>query len=119
MNNPFNRALNTRQWLLSSICWTGSCLGAVWLADAMLIKASNWLPSGVFPALLLASLWGAHGLIWWRGVVGGRTIIRYDERHNDLSWTRLGANLWLIALLLFQMVCLLWLLFLAVTLLPI
>jgi len=44
----------------------------------------------------------AHGLIWWRAVVGGNALIRYDEEYLPFSLTRLAARLWFTALVVGQ-----------------
>ena len=107
MRNPFLRPETVSQWLLGSICWTGSCLSAWGLACLLLdkapLQAAGSLPFFVIPV----GFYAAHGLIWWRAVAGGRAIIRYDEQHHSFSHTRLAANLWLVALTLFQLACLL------------
>jgi hypothetical protein len=69
----------------------------------------NVLPKALGDLVLIGmpvSFCVAHGLIWWRAVAGGRALIRYDEHHHDFSWTRLAANLWLVALTVFQLACL-------------
>jgi len=44
----------------------------------------------------------AHALIWWRAVVGGNALIRYDEQYLPFSLTRLAARLWYTALVVGQ-----------------
>lgn len=114
MRNPFLRPQTVSQWLLSSICWTGSCLSAWWLACRLL---DNVLPQGLGSGSMPVSFCVAHGLIWWRGVRGGNAILRYDEQYLPFSLTRLAARLWFMALGLFQLSCLVGLLFAALLLL--
>ncbi|MDJ0365528.1 hypothetical protein QMK33_10210 [Hymenobacter sp. H14-R3] len=102
MNNPFARPGTTREWLRSSLCWTGASLGAWWLGYLLIDNMLRQVAGGLLAFLMPVGFCVAHVLIWRRAVAGGRAIIRHDEQHHDFSWTRLAANLWLVALTLFQ-----------------
>ena len=108
MRNPFLRPATVSQWLRSSLCWTGACLGGALLGWLVLPRVlpgdlGALVATGVMPLSIVV----AHILIWQRAVSGGRAIIRYDEEHHDFSLTRVAANLWLVALTVFQLACLL------------
>lgn len=107
MNNPFHKPHTVSEWLLSSVCWTGACLGTWWLACLLLDNVLSKILGGVALIGIPVSFCVAHLLIWRHAVAGGRAIIRYDEEHHDFSWPRLAANLWLLLLTLFQVTCLL------------
>ncbi|GAA4495238.1 hypothetical protein GCM10023172_06630 [Hymenobacter ginsengisoli] len=107
MTNPFLKPHSVGEWLRSSLCWTGTCLGSLLLGWFVLpavlpVALGNLIISNMPPGVLVA-----HVLIWRHAVMGGRAIIRHDEAHYDLSLTRVAAHLWLIVLMLFQLACLL------------
>jgi hypothetical protein len=108
MSSPFARPHTTGEWLRSSICWTVSCLGALYFYEVLIYELLGNVLGGFATAFLCLFTIAAHILIWKRAVAGGRAIIRHDEQHHAFSWTRLAANLWLVALTLFQLACLLW-----------
>jgi hypothetical protein len=107
MKNPFLKPYTISEWLRSSLCWTGACLGGLllgWLVlPNVLPMALGNLVAGVMPFGTVV----AYLLIWRYAVKGGRAIIRHDEEHHNLSLTRMAASLWLIVLTLFQLACLL------------
>lgn len=106
MRNPFLQPTTVSQWLAGSVCWTAACLMPWWLGwmvlDNVLPKSLGSLVSVGMPL----SFCVAHGLIWWRAVVGGNALIRYDEHYLPFSLTRLAARLWFVALGTFQVICL-------------
>jgi hypothetical protein len=106
MNNPFSTPHTVREWLLSSLCWTGACLIPWWLGWMVL---DNVLPKSWNSLVLVGmplSFCVAHGLIWWRAVVGGNALIRYDEQHLPFSLSRVAARLWYTALVVVQVLSL-------------
>jgi hypothetical protein len=117
MNNPFSKPHTVSEWLLSSVCWTAACLIPWWITWMVL---DNVLPKSLGSLVLVGmplSFCVAHGLIWWRAVVGGNALIRYDEHYLPFSLTRLAARLWYTALVIVQMLSLVGLLFAALLLL--
>ncbi|GAB3638537.1 hypothetical protein GCM10027422_41270 [Hymenobacter arcticus] len=107
MQNLFARPHTTREWLRSSLCWTGASLGAWWLCYLLITNVLTQALGGLLVGLIPVGFCVVHVLIWRRAVAGGRAIIRHDEEHHDFSWTRLAANLWLVVLIVFQVACLL------------
>jgi hypothetical protein len=106
MTNPFSKPHTTSEWLVSSLCWTAACLIPWWLTWMVL---DNVLPKSWNRLVLIGmplSFCVAHGLIWWRAVVGGNALIRYDEQYLPFSLTRLAARLWYTALVIGQMLAL-------------
>jgi uncharacterized membrane protein len=104
------------QWLRLSMGWTAACLAACVLFNLLLNSALPTLSDEAGGKALLVSAGVAHSLIWWQAVLGGNAIIRREEQQQDFTWTRLAANLWLVVLTLFQLLCLFGLLLLAVLL---
>lgn len=107
MTNPFLKSCTVGEWLRSSLCWTGACLGSMLLGWLVL---PHVLPTALASSLVSGMPTGtvvAHVLIWRYAVRGGRAIIRQDEEQHEFTPTRLAANLWLVALTLFQLSCLL------------
>jgi hypothetical protein len=107
MTNPFLKPYTVGEWLRSSLSWTGACLGGLLLGWLVL---PNVLPMALGSLVADGMPFGtvvAYLLIWRYAVQGGRAIIRHDEEHHDLSLTRVAANLWLVALTVFQLACLL------------
>jgi hypothetical protein len=107
MKNPFLKPYTVSEWLRSSLCWTGACLGGSllgWLVlpDVLPVALGSLVDTSLPPGIVVA-----HILIWQHAVKGGREIIRHDEEHHNLSLTRMAASLWLIVLTLFQLACLL------------
>lgn len=107
VKNPFLKPRTVSEWLLSSVCWTGACLGTWWLAWLLFDNVLSKILGGVALIGMPVSFCVAHSLIWRRAVAGGRAIIRHDEEHHDFTWLRLAANLWLVVLTVFQLACLL------------
>ncbi len=106
MTNPFVRPHTLSDWLRSSLCWTGACLGGLLLAWLLLFILPAPLAQLVGSCLLPGGLL-AHVLIWRYAITGGRAIIHQDQEQHDFTPLRLAANLWLVALTLFQLACLL------------
>jgi hypothetical protein len=106
MKNPFRKPQTVSEWLLSSVCWTAACLIPWWITWMVLdnVLPKNW-NSFVLVGMPL-SFCVAHSLIWWRAVVGGNALIRYDEQHLPFTLVRLAARLWFMALGFFQLSCL-------------
>lgn len=107
MTNPFLKPHTVSEWLRSSLCWTGACLGGVLLGWLVL---PNVLPVALGNLVATSMPMGtvvAYVLIWQYAVKGGRAIIRLDEEYHNLSLTRVAANLWLLVLTLFQLACVL------------
>ena len=111
MTNPFSKPHTTSEWLVSSLCWTAACLIPWWITwmvlDNVLPKSWNQLVLIGMPVTFCV----AHALIWWRAVVGGNALIRYDEQYLPFSLTRLAARLWFTALVVGQALVLAGLLF--------
>ena len=106
MTNPFAKPHTTSEWLVSSLCWTAACLVPWWLTWIVL---DNTLPKDDNKLIvngMSLSFCVAHVLIWWRAVVGGNALIRYDEEYLPFSLTRLAARLWYTALVVGQAVVL-------------
>lgn len=106
--------LSVGEWLRVSVGWTAACLLACAAFNLLLnrlLPAVAAAPSG--NAFLLSAT-TAHCLIWWQAVFGGDAIIQREERQHAFTWTRLVANVWLVALTVFQLLCLFGLLLVAV-----
>lgn len=100
-------------WLRLSMAWTAACLLGCGGFNLLLRQLLPTLSEVAGSQALLASAAVAHCLIWWQAVLGGDAIIRYEERQQDFTWARLAANLWLVGLTLFQLLCLFGLLLVA------
>ncbi len=103
MNNPFSKPYTTEEWLLSSVCWTVSCFGGWWCSghavaqrfgEDYLIYAS--------PLCLLTANW----LLCRYVLVRGWKIIGWYDTATSL-WLKLVAYVWFSMLAGFQLLCLL------------
>lgn len=99
------------EWVDSSFV-SSMILGMLWLAAAYLVlctdvfkslndkELNKWLVS--FVAIAATT---THGLLWWQVLRGGWALYRGADASD--AWLVVGAELWLLALLGFQLLCLL------------
>lgn len=113
MSSPakMNGGQKLSQWLITSVCCAMGCMGG-WLATASVVMS---LPNGALGngydfairyTIVLASLLLAHVLIWKYAVPKPWSATDPDIPDTFL-WNLLaaGANLWFVALVLFQVGC--------------
>jgi hypothetical protein len=86
MRNPFAKPRTLGQWLLGSVCWTVSCVGAWALLCA--ITKSKWDgPTSIVAGLVV------QVLLWWRAIPKGRALLEPAA----YSWlVMLGWQWWLL-----------------------
>ena len=93
MQNPFLKPHTAPRWLLSSICWVGSCLGlfqgSIWGASAL--SASGPLIAFV----VFGSAIAVCVLMWQRVISVGWRIIGQDNKSLTVSIVDNLAVVWL------------------------
>lgn len=103
MNNFFAKPHTPGQWLLSSLCWTVSCVGGWFI---IYYAMSQVAPADYHSRDILLScyFWPAHLLIWWRAVHGGLRWL-----HPKLVGTTalsIAGSIWLALLTVLQIIML-------------
>lgn len=107
MRRWLGRPDKVMDWLSSSfvsaimlgVMWMLAMYPMVFLGGIENIESKNWL---IF-LFALAAL-ATHGLLWWQVLRGGWVMLRDSSSSTGLL---LGTVLWLSALLVFQLLCLL------------
>ena len=102
MHNPFAKPLAPKYWLLSSACWTVSCVGSWWLIANLL--SANYLHSTAADTALVSTFWLAHILIWRRALAGGDAFLRAPETQGWGLGTM--GSIWVALLFVFQIITL-------------
>jgi hypothetical protein len=96
------------EWVNSSLL-NSMILGKLWMLAAYLILCTGYFNNLVISkyhvgSLVLAALF-THVLLWWQVLRGGWVLLRDADASS--TWLVVGAVLWLKALLIFQLLCLL------------
>jgi hypothetical protein len=108
MHNPFAKPHTPGQWLLSSVCWTLSCVGG-WMAISNMVLEAPYnqkTPSG---PLFFISFAIVYATMWWKAVLGLKAVTK------GASLFEMFAFVWQMVLCAFQIIWLIGMLLILVS----
>jgi hypothetical protein len=100
MRNPFAKPHTPGQWLLSSVCWTASCISLWWIIIERVSSLKTYSPE-IIDLLSFVVFWPFCLLIWSKGVMHGNMWV---WSMSSKAWFRMLSGAWLALLIVFQII---------------